>query len=223
MENKKNPKLDLRKKSGLFLNIGLAISLSFVLFAFEYKSYDTGGRFVFTNCNFDPDESFVIPLTDQPTPPPPPKEIIVIEVPNDELFIEEIKNPIDNTFNELETMNELPEIEDIPSEVIKDTFLIVEQMPTYPGGMQAFYKVFSKKLKYPSQAKRMSIEGRVIISFIIGKDGAISNIKLLRGIGAGCDEEAIRILKKTAKWNPGKQRGKTVNVQMTIPINFKLN
>ncbi len=186
MENKKNPKLDLRKKSSLFLNIGFAISLSLVLFAFEYKSYDIGDRFVITNSNFNPDESFVIPLTDQPTPPPPPKEIIVIEVPNDELFIEETKNLIDNTFTELETINELPELEDIPDEIVNDTFVIVEKMPTYPGGMQAFYKVFSKKLKYPSQAKRMNIEGRVIISFIIGKDGAISNIKLLRGIGAGC-------------------------------------
>ncbi len=223
MENKKNPKLDLRKKSGLFLNIGFAISLSFVLLAFEYKSYDTPGRFVINNCNFDPEESFDIPLTDQLIPPPPPKEIILIEIPNDELLIEEIENPIDNTFEELEAINELPEIADLPYEDVKDTFLIVEKMPTYPGGMKAFYTLFSKKLRYPSQARRMNVEGRVILSFIIGKDGAISNIKLLRGIGAGCDEEAIRILKKTAKWNPGKQRGKAVKVQMTIPINFKLN
>ncbi len=222
MEIKKNPKLDLRKKSGLFLNIGFAISLSFVLFAFEYKSYDTGGRFVITNCNFDPDESFVIPLTDQPSPPPPIKEIRVIEVPDDVVI--EAPTSIDNTYNETEGFEEPTEIEEPPLEPVEEPpFIVVEQMPTYPGGLKALYSFFGKNIRYPSQARKMGIEGRVIISFIIEKDGNISTVKLIRGIGAGCDEEAIRVLKKTDQWKPGKQRVKPVKVQMTLPITFKLN
>ncbi len=223
MENKKNPQLDLRKKSGLFLNIGFAISLSFVLFSFEYKSYDIADRFMVTNSNIDEDESFDIPLTDQPPPPPPPKEIIVIAVPDD-VEVEVPKDLIDNTYQEDDSFKEPTEIEDPDPEPLEEVpFFVVEQMPTYPGGLKALYGYFGKKMKYPSQARKMGIEGRVTVTFVIDKDGSVTDIKLLRGIGGGCDEETIRILKNLPKWNPGKQRGKAVKVQMTLPINFKLN
>ncbi len=222
MENKKNSQVDLRKKSGLFLNIGFAISLSFVLFAFEYKTYSISERFVVPQSGFDPDETFDVPLTDQIPPPPPPKDIIMIEVAND-IEIEEPKSLIDNTFEETTSFEPPTEIEEPGIEPIEESpFFIVEQMPTYPGGLKALYTYFGKKMKYPPQARRMGIEGRVTITFVIDKDGSVTGIKLLRGIGAGCDEEAIRILKSLPKWNPGKQRGKAVKVQMTLPINFKL-
>ncbi|MCF6361240.1 MAG: energy transducer TonB [Cyclobacteriaceae bacterium] len=224
MENKKNPQLDLRKKSGLFLNIGFAISLSFVLFAFEYKSYINGSLITLTTINEDFPDMLDMPPTKQTPPPPPKKQLPEIKVVEDNIDIEEIDINLDTEMTdedrieriEIDDNEGVEEIPDIP-------FTVVEQMPNYPGGLKALYGYFGKKMKYPSQARKMGIEGRVIITFVIDKDGSITDLKLLRGIGAGCDEEAIRVLKMLPKWNPGKQRGKPVKVQMTIPINFKLN
>ena len=78
-------------------------------------------------------------------------------------------------------------------------------------------------MKYPSQAQRMGLEGKVFIEFVVGRDGSIADVKVLRGIGAGCDEEAIRVLKKSPNWSPGKQRGRPVRQRMVLPITFKLN
>jgi len=223
MENKKNPQADLSKKSSLFLNIGFAISLSFVLFAFEYKSYDDGSLMELAAINDDFEEMTEIPPTEQP-PPPPPKiqQPEIIEVPDEEEIAEDIEVDLDIDITD-ETVIEEAIFDEPDEEIAEVPFIIVEKMPTYPGGLKALYTYFGKKMKYPPQARRMGIEGRVTVTFVIDKDGSVTDIKLLRGIGAGCDEEAIRILKSLPKWNPGKQRGKAVKVQMTLPINFKLN
>ena len=89
--------------------------------------------------------------------------------------------------------------------------------------MAAFYKQLGKNLRYPRQAKKMGIQGKVYIRFIVDTDGSLTNIEVLKGIGAGCDEEALRVITQAPKWKPGKQRGKPVKVRMTIPIVFKLN
>lgn len=99
----------------------------------------------------------------------------------------------------------------------------VEVLPEFPGGHSAFTKFISSNLKYPKEAKDNKIEGRVIVNFIIERDGALSNIKILRGIGYGCDEEASRVMNLSPKWNPGKQNGKDVRVSYSIPIFFSLD
>jgi periplasmic protein TonB len=219
METKKNANADLRKKSGLFMNIGLVISLLFVLLSFEYKSYDEGNPIPLDYGNTDFPEPIVIPPTR--IKPPPPKEITLIEVKDDIPIIEELPH-INNEFND-STSFTLQEIEEPAPEITKDSFAIVEQMPTYPGGTNALYKFISKKIKYPTKARRLGVEGKVFLNFTVDKDGSVTNIQVIRGIGSGCDEESIRILKKIPKWNPGKQRGRAVKVQMTLPITFKLN
>ena len=83
-------------------------------------------------------------------------------------------------------------------------------------------KFIQKNMKYPAQARRMGIEGRVFVEFVIGKDGSISEVKAVKGIGAGCDEEAVRIIQSAPNWTPGKQRGKSVKQRMVLPITFKL-
>jgi protein TonB len=88
---------------------------------------------------------------------------------------------------------------------------------------QGFYEYVRKNLKYPRQAKRMGVEGKVFLEFIVNKDGSIVDAKVLRGIGGGCDEEALRIIKSSPKWKPGKQRGQEVRQRMTFPLIFKLN
>ena len=103
-----------------------------------------------------------------------------------------------------------------------EVFDVVEESPEFPGGMEAWNNFLKDNLKYPSQARRMGIEGTVYLVFEIKTDGSVHNIELLRGIGAGCDEEAMRVIGKSPKWTPGKQRGRLVNVRMRIPIRFKL-
>ena len=101
-------------------------------------------------------------------------------------------------------------------------YQIVEEMPQYPGGEDALMDYVSKNVVYPSEAQEKGISGRVFVGFIVEKDGSVSNVKVLRGIGGGCDEEAVRVLSGLPKWKPGKQDGKPVRVSYQMPINFKL-
>ena len=101
-------------------------------------------------------------------------------------------------------------------------FDVVETQPNPPGGMAGWNKYLSDNLKYPTQARRMGIEGSVIVVFVINTDGSTQDVELLRGIGGGCDEEAIKIVKNAPKWTPGMQRGKPVRTRMRLPIKFKL-
>ena len=101
-------------------------------------------------------------------------------------------------------------------------YQIVEEMPKFPGGDEAMFKFIAENVKYPEKAKDEEISGRVFISFVIEKDGSVSNVKVLRGIGGGCDEEAARVISSMPKWKPGKQKGEFVRVSYQIPIMFKL-
>ena len=101
-------------------------------------------------------------------------------------------------------------------------YQIVEEMPQYPGGEDALMDYVSKNVVYPSEAQEKGISGRVFVGFIVEKDGSVSNVKVLRGIGGGCDEEAVRVIKGMPKWKPGKQDGKPVRVSYMMPIIFKL-
>jgi len=113
-------------------------------------------------------------------------------------------------------------VEIVEVEESKSVFTIVEQMPSFPGGELALKEFLSKNIKYPQPAIENGIQGVVYVSFIVKLNGNIENIKILRGIGSGCDEEAIRVLKTMPHWSPGKQNGKNVNVNLNLPVYFKL-
>jgi TonB family protein len=102
-------------------------------------------------------------------------------------------------------------------------FTVVEKMPSYPGGEEARIKYFTENLKYPPEARQKGVTGKVFVTYVIEEDGSISNVKVLRGIGGGCDEEAVRVISMMPKWNPGMQRGKAVRVQFNLPVNFVLD
>ncbi|MEQ6121675.1 energy transducer TonB [Reichenbachiella sp. MALMAid0571] len=224
MEPKKNPKADLDRKTGMFFNIGLAISLAIVLTAFEWRSYDDGNLVDLGQLDDDFEDIMEIPPTEQPPPPPPKIQLPqIIEIPDEEEIEEEIEVDLDVEITE-ETVIEDIVFEEAPEEEVADEiFDIVEDQPTPPGGMAAFYKFVGKSMKYPNQARRMGIEGRVFVQFVVDKDGTLTEIKAVKGIGAGCDEEAVRVLKSAPKWKPGKQRGRPVKVRMILPITFKLS
>lgn len=224
MELKKHPDSDLFRKSSFYMSIGLMISLLFTVVAFEWKSYDDNDLVNLGALDADFEELQDIPITEQPPPPPPqvtPPEII--EVPDEQEIEEEIDVNLDVEVTE-ETVIEDVVFDEAPEEEAADEiFQFVEDQPTPLGGMKAFYAYVGKNMKYPAQARRMGIEGKVYVTFVVGKDGALTDVKVLKGIGAGCDMEAIRVLSGAPKWKPGKQRGRPVRVRMQLPIIFKLN
>lgn len=112
----------------------------------------------------------------------------------------------------------IPEPEYDPNEA----FVVVEQMPVFPGGQDSLLTYISREVKYPEDAVKNGVQGTVFVSFVVETDGSISNPKVLRGIGYGCDEEAQRVVKGMPNWTPGKQRGKEVRVQYNLPFRFKL-
>jgi len=104
-----------------------------------------------------------------------------------------------------------------------DVYQIVEQMPEFPNGQETLMQYIAEQVKYPAEAKKAGAQGRVFIGFIVEPDGSLSDFKVLRGIGYGCDEEALRVAKSMPKWQPGMQRGKAVRVKYLVPVNFKLD
>ncbi|MAE85698.1 MAG: energy transducer TonB [Flammeovirgaceae bacterium] len=224
MEPKKNPKVDLTRKSGMLMNIGLCVSLLSVIVAFEWRTYDESGILDLGQVQDDFEDIMEIPPTEQPPPPPPKIQLPeIIEVPDEEEIEEEIEVELDVEVTE-ETVIEDIVFEEAPEEEeVEEVFTIVEDQPEFPGGMAAFYKFVGDNMDYPSQARRMGIEGRVYVQFVVDKDGSVTEVTAVKGIGAGCDEEAERVLRTAPKFKPGKQRGRAVKVRMVLPIIFKLS
>ena len=217
MDAKKNPQVNLERKKGLFLQIGLVVSLLLVLGAFEYKSYEKSA-YNLGQLNLDDLEEEIIPITKQeikpPPPPPPPPE--VIEIVEDEVEIEnEIE--IEDTESDEDEVIEIEEDDD------EEFFMVVENMPEFPGGDLGLMQYIQKNVKYPPIAKEYNITGKVYVSFIVDRSGSVTNVKVVRGVDKNLDAEAVRVVKSLPKYKPGKQRGKAVRVMFTIPISFTLN
>ncbi|MDO1444778.1 TonB family protein [Rhodocytophaga aerolata] len=225
MEAKKNPKVELANKYSLFLNIGLVISLALCLAAFEWKTYDDLSGVDIGVKTIEPEVTLVIPITDLTPPPPPKVQPEIIEVKEEEI---EEELAIFETEITPETIIAPPTLpiekaaEPIQEEDTEGTFIVVENPPMPEGGFDGFGKYLQKNLKYPEQARRMNVEGKVFVQFVIDKDGSPTDITVLKGIGSGCDEEAVRVIKNMPKWTPGKQRGRPVKVKMSLPVVFKL-
>lgn len=127
-----------------------------------------------------------------------------------------------NTVVQKQEVVKVVEAPPVKEEEVEEVFTIVEESAEPIGGMDAFYKYVQKNLKYPAQARRMGVEGKVFVQFVIDKDGSITDVKVVKGIGAGCDEEAVRVIESAPKWKPGKQRGRPVKQRIVLPISFKL-
>ena len=225
MEEKKSPKANLENKKLMFTQIGLIISLLLAWMVFEFKSYDK--REIDTSLlsrEIAVDEEMVeITKQDEPKPQPMemPKQTTQLEIVQDDVEVEDININAEIEQNEVVEEYVAPEIEE--EEVVEqEIFQIVEEMPAFPGGEQKLMEYVGKNIKYPQIARESGIQGRVFVSFVVEPDGSVSNVKLLRGIGGGCDEEAMRVIKSMPKWKPGKQRGKAVRVSYQIPVMFRL-
>ncbi|MBD0259502.1 MAG: energy transducer TonB [Cytophagales bacterium] len=104
-----------------------------------------------------------------------------------------------------------------------NVFAVVEEMPEFPGGMEGLMEYLMENLRYPAEAREKNVQGTVFLSFVVQADGAITDVATVKGIGAGCDEEASRVLAAMPPWQPGRQSGKAVPVRYTLPIRFVMN
>ena len=224
MKEKKSAKADLSSKRGLFIEIGLIIVLAIVYIAFEQRSYKITAVNPFERPVAPVDDDvIVIPYEkiELPPPPPPSQPVLLQEVPDD------VKTNPDITVSVEDDPN-IP-TPDLPKTPIKEEdpdeeppFIIVEQYPEYIGGDEARLNFLRNNIKYPQAAREIAIQGTVYVNFVVEKDGSITQIKIIRGIGGGCDEEAVRVVQMMPKWKPGKQRGKEVRVAYDMPIKFTL-
>ncbi len=225
MEEKKSPKANLENKKLMFMQIGMVISLLVAWLAFEHKSYDK--RQIdesLLNREVVLDEEMV-EITKQeeqkPQPVEQPQQTTQLEIVEDDVETEDLNINAEVEQNEVIEEYVAPEV--VEEEVVEqEIFQIVEEMPAFPGGEAKLMEFVGKNIKYPQIARETGIQGRVFIGFVVEPDGSVSNVKLLRGIGGGCDEEAMRVVKSMPKWKPGKQRGKAVRVSYQIPVFFKL-
>ena len=225
MEEKKTPKANLESKKLMFMQIGMIISLLIAWLAFEHKSYDK--RQIdesLLNREVVLDEEMV-EITKQeeqkPQPVEQPQQTTQLEIVEDDVETEDLNINAEVEQNEVIEEYVAPEV--VEEEVVEqEIFQIVEEMPAFPGGEAKLMEYVGKNIKYPQIARETGIQGRVFIGFVVEPDGSVSNVKLLRGIGGGCDEEAMRVVKSMPKWKPGKQRGKAVRVSYQIPVFFKL-
>jgi protein TonB len=230
MEVKKYPQVDLERLHNLFLEVGLVVALGITFAAFEWKSQAHKVSDL-KKITFQEAEIELIPITRQepvrpPEPPPPQKVVEILNLVSNDTEIEE-ELEIDDTEANQETMIDIkPAInmgrEKEDTEDDSPVFFIVEEMPEFPGGEMALRQFIANAIKYPVIAQENGIQGKVYVSFVVGKDGQVSDAKVLRGVDPSLDKEAIRVVNSLPRWKPGKQQGKAVRVSFSVPISFVL-
>jgi len=220
MNKKLRTQVGIRKYYTIFLELGIISSLLIFIAASKIRiqSSQDNELSLVTNREVVKMED-VIKTKQEKRPPAPPRPQVPVAVPNDEIVQEEIPNiNAEFQFNEpLEIPAPPKQIEVKEDKEKEDFFIAVEQMPKLKGGL----KELQSKVVYPEMAQMAGIEGRVIVQFIVNKKGEVENPKVIRGIGGGCDKEALRVA-KLAKFVPGRQRGVPVRVRYSLPIMFIL-
>ena len=223
MEEKKSPKANLENKKLTFILIGLIISLAVAWAVFEIKSYDKReiadiGRTV------EVVEEEMVEITKQEQKPQPvevPKQTTQIQVVEDDVEVDDVEINAEVDQNEVIEEYVAPEI--VEDEVVEaEIFTVVDQMPEFPGGMNRLAEYLATNIRYPQLARESGIQGRVFINFVVEADGSVTNVRVIRSLGGGCDEEAMRVVRNMPRWTPGRQRGRAVRVSYNLPVNFRL-
>ena len=226
MEIKKTDRANLEKNKGLFLQIGLVTVLSLILIAFEWTSKPDMSNTLGQEAEAEIEEE-IIPITRQqevkpPPPPPPPQVIEQLNIVENDVEIED-ELIIDDMEADQDMEIEIVEFEEEEEEVAEEVFFIVEDMPKFQGGDHNGFRVWiQQNLKYPAIAAENGISGRVFVQFAVNSKGEVVDAVVVRGVDPALDKEALRVVKSSPKWSPGKQRGKSVKVQFTFPISFVL-
>lgn len=223
MKQRKNPKSDLERKRVFFFEAGFIITLLLVFSAFEYQTADTHYKFLPTGPTEIISQELPPVIPEKPKvklPPPPVIKLIISDDPGVEPDDIDIDAGIglDDPVPYYTQGNE-------PEDIIPEDTLIVDfpdKRPEFPGGTAALFRYLRDNIRYPSLAKETGVQGTVYIGFVVEKDGSVSNVKVLRPVGGGCDEEALRVVQSMPHWEPGMQHGRPVRVSFVLPVKFKL-
>lgn len=227
MDAKKSSKASLEDKKSIYMLMGFVVVLSLLYIALEWTKQEVTIYDVVAGETVTEEEIEIIQTAQvQPPPPPPdiPEVIEILNVVEDDVEVAEIEIDTEDD-KDKQVVIQAPVqstgigVED-DAEVI---FQVVESMPSFPGGDAALFKYLSDNIKYPVIAQESGIQGRVICQFVVNRDGSIVDIEVVRSVDKSLDNEAIRVIERMPRWTPGKQRGKTVRVKYTLPVNFKLN
>lgn len=228
MEVKKSKKASLEGTQSTNILMGIVVGLSFMFIAFEYAQRDIVIDEIDTSGDILVEEE-IIEITRRFTPPPPPPPETVqadlIDIVEDNTLEEEVEfQSTEDEQKDAVIINYGNYGEGDGGEVYADDeiFAVVEEMPSFPGGDAALMSYISKNIKYPSIATENGIQGRVICTFVINRDGKVTNAEVIRSVDPSLDKEALRVINNMPAWKPGKQRGKPVRVKYTLPIVFRL-
>lgn len=238
MEIKKSKKADLESTKTTGLLIGYIFALAIMFACFEWTTRDYVETEPVVYAAYAAMEEEVVPIT-QPiftaAPPPPaeaPQVAEILDIVDNDTEIQEEEIQSSESTTEAISGPTAPVSGPVTSGPIVaaeeasdegEIFQVVEQMPEFPGGMNALLSYLAKNIKYPSVAQDNNIQGRVYISFVVNKDGSIVDPEIVKSVDPSLDKEAMRVIRAMPKWNPGKQRGKPVRVKYTVPVLFKLN
>ena len=231
MEIKKSRKADLDGGKGLSILMGIVVGLAVLFVGFEWGTQEKTIQKDEGIADIIAEEEIDITRQEEtppPPPPPPPVEQVaeVLNVVEDDVEVEntDLLSSEDNQA-EAQTQTYVPPVVKVEEEEesSQQIFMVVEEMPEFPGGQAALMSFIAKSIKYPVVAQENGIQGRVTCSFVVNKDGSIVDAEVIRGIDPSLDKEALRVINTMPKWKPGKQRGKPVRVKFTVPINFRLN
>lgn len=225
MELKKTPKADLQNKRGLFLEIGLVISLLLVIGAFLYTPKELRIEQLEQEVTVVEEEMIEVTRQDQKPPEAPKKTEMKVIADMLSIVKNDTKITTDVDFSEFDEDTEIVQVVEVKEEEIKDDepFISAETMPKFQGGdLTTFRNWVQGKVRYPQVAQENGISGRVVLQFVIERDGRLTNIVVLQTPDRSLSEEAIRVLNQSPKWSPGKQRSQTVRVKYTLPADFRI-
>ena len=230
MEVKKSPKADLEGGIGMSILMGMIVGLAVLFVGFEWGTKDV--QVVSADegvADIIAEEEIEItrPENTPPPPPPPPAPAVaeVLTVVEDDVELEQqeiISSEDDASAAQTETFVAPVVEEEEEEESAQQIFTVVEKQPEFPGGTAELFKYLNKAIKYPVIAQENGIQGRVVCSFVVNRDGSIVDIQVMRGVDPSLDKEAMRVISEMPKWKPGKQRGKPVRVRFILPVQFRL-
>ena len=228
MEIKKSERADLERGKSTSLLIGFVMALAVMFVALEWTQREVEDNSeIFSAKDVSLNEEMVpITLPEKKTVPPPPAAVTqsdILEIVDDDADVEE--DIMMSTEDQVEwvDLDEIDYVEVEPEPEEEEIFMVVEDAPEFPGGTQALLDYLRKNIKYPQICRENNIQGRVLVSFVVNKDGAIVDPQVVKSVNPSLDKEALRVISGMPNWKPGSQRGKPVRVKYTVPVNFRLN
>lgn len=230
MKQKKTDRANLESSKGLFFLMGTVVALATIFVAFEWGNKEITVDEIQQDFVLEEIEDIQItPPDEEPLPPEPEIETPVVvenlQIVEDDVKVADVQIvSVDDAANKLQQTFTPPAPTQRAREEVADDhiFEYLEEMPEFPGGQGELMKWLSKNINYPPIAAENNIQGRVMISFVVERDGSISDVKVLRGVDPNLDKEAMRVVGKMPKWKPGMQTGKPVRTRFTLPVQFRL-